>query len=343
MLIVCLGWASCGIHAHDITHVQTALETEGRHHLELEVASTDQRTTIPLTILTGPKQGPTLLVLSGIHGSEYAPIVASQRLAQTVSPADLSGSVILVHIANMPAYLGRSIYISPSDQKNLNRIFPGRANGTLSDRIAFMLSDKIYPLADAVLDMHSGDGNEDLRPMWVGYYAKAGNPDVIAASKAMAHAFGFAHIVEFQWELTDPALAIWAGSAAVARGIPSIDVEAGGMNVINKDAVVAIQNGVLRIMAHMGIKSTEFPPTGQQHLIRERSWISAPQDGSWVPLVDAGQTVKQNDLIGYLTDWHGRKVFEARAPHSGLLLLTLTAPPTKEGETVAIIAKLASD
>ena len=86
---------------------------------------------------------------------------------------------MIVHMANLPAYLGRTIYTSPADGLNLNRLFPGKATGSLSERIAYLLTSELYPLADAVLDVHSGDGNEDLRPSWTGYYAQAGSQDVI--------------------------------------------------------------------------------------------------------------------------------------------------------------------
>lgn len=323
----------------DLSALQTALEKPGKHQLSLSIGDVDQQANIPITAIVGAQSGPTLLVLSGIHGSEYSPIVASQRLATTLEPEIISGKIIFVHIANMPAYLGRTVYTSPADGKNLNRLFPGNPSGTLSARIAFLLTDQLYPLADAVLDMHSGDGNEDLNPIWVGYYAQAGNPDVIARSKALAMAFGFEHIIAFQWELTDRADAIWAGSAAVALGIPSIDVEAGGKNVVDADAVASITAGVRRTLAHLGMTTEVFAPLQQQKMIHDRSWISAPQSGSWIALKQAGDRVKQDELLGYLTDFHGRKVFEARAPKDGLLLLIVTAPPIQKGETVAIVAR----
>ena len=329
---------SLSAQADGIAALHHALEEPGRHHIKLSVAHPDQPTTLPITAIVGKQQGPTLLVLSGVHGSEYAPIVAGQRLAQEIEPSSMTGTVIFVHITNLPAYLGRAIYTSPADGKNLNRLFPGKPNGSLSERIAFVLTNQLYPLADAVLDLHSGDGNEDLSPMWVGYYGKAGDQQVIEKSRAMAFAFGLDYIVEFQWQLTDPAKAIWAGSAAIAQGIPSIDVEAGGKNVVNDDAVAAIESGVRRVLTHLRMTTQSHPPTPQPTIIRDRTSITAPQDGSWITLVQAGEPIAEGALIGYLTDWHGRKLFEARAPHAGLVLLTLTAPPVRAGETLAVIA-----
>ncbi len=305
---------------------------------DISIAAHKANTSVPITVVNGNKPGPTLLLLAGVHGSEYSPIVAMQKLAPKLNPQDISGAVIIVHIANMPAYLGRTVYTSPIDDKNLNRVFPGTPDGSLTERIAYFLTSELYPLADAVLDMHSGDGNEQLRPSWTGYYGTAGSEDVIKASRAMAHAFGIEYIVEFQWELTNIENAIWAGSAAIAKNIPSIDVEAGGMGIYDEQAIAQIEDGVRRIMSHMGITDEVFPAKPPAKIITDRQSIKAPENGSWVPLIDAGNKVNKGDLIGYMTDWHGNRIFEAKAPIDGLLLLRFEAPPALKGETLAVVA-----
>ncbi len=318
------------------------MATPGRAEIEFAIGDKGGKypaTTIPITVIRGKDSGPTLLVLAGIHGSEYSPIIATQRLAPQLDYNSISGNVIFVHIANLPAYLGRTVYTSPADDKNLNRLFPGDAAGSLSNKIAHTLTTELYSIADAVLDMHSGDGNEQLIPSWTGYYEKAGSDEVIEASRKMAHAFGIQHIVEFQWEFEKREQAIWAGSAAIAMNIPSIDVEAGGMGIIDEPAINQIITGVRRTMAHLGMTQEEFAPLPFPTIIRERSSVKAPQDGSWTALVDAGEQVSKGQLIGFLTYWHGRKIFEARAKIDGLLLLGLEAPPALKGETLFTIAK----
>ncbi|MFK7732460.1 MAG: succinylglutamate desuccinylase/aspartoacylase family protein [Pseudomonadales bacterium] len=336
---VCIMCLAGNVRGAQLSELNAALENTGRHHIELMVGSADQQTALPLTVITGANDGPTLLVLAGVHGSEYSPIRATQKLASAIPHEGLSGSVILIHIANLPAYQKRAVYINPIDGKNINRLFPGKQSGSLSDRIAHTLSKQLFPLADAVLDVHSGDGNEDLRPYWVGYYGKAGNPDVIKKSKALAYAFGAPYIVEFQWELSEPNAAIWAGSSAVAQGVPSIDVEAGGMAVIEPQAVQLIEQGVFRVMTHMGMIEQTFKAVDSPILIRERQTIKSPSDGSWVSLKEAGQKVLKGELLGYVTDWHGRRTFDAISPMDGLILLRLSSPPVNQGESLVVIAR----
>src|SRR5213596_2819075 len=106
-------------------------------------AGVDAATRIPITIVRGAQPGPTLALIAGTHGSEVAPIVALQRVRAIVDPAALRGTVLIVHVANMPSFLGRTIYYSPIDGKNLNRVYPGKPDGTVSERIAYAITNDI--------------------------------------------------------------------------------------------------------------------------------------------------------------------------------------------------------
>jgi hypothetical protein len=124
----------------------------------------DGGTEIPFSILHGRTPGPVLALIAGTHGMEYVPIVALQRLRTTIDPGRLAGTILMVHVANLPSFLGRTIYYSPADGKNLNRVFPGKADGTLSERIADTITREVIARATHVVDIHCGDGNESLRP-----------------------------------------------------------------------------------------------------------------------------------------------------------------------------------
>ena len=112
-------------------------------------------------------------------------------------PQVMAGTLIIVHIANLPAFQGRSIYFGPDDSKNLNRSFPRKVDGTVTERIAFTLATEIMPLSDYLIDIHSGDGNESLRPSYSAFYAEAGRTEVVDQSRRLAVAFGLETIVQF--------------------------------------------------------------------------------------------------------------------------------------------------
>ena len=120
-----------------------------------------------------------LALVAGTHGMEYMPIIALQRMRATIDPKTLRGTIVMVHVANMPSFLGRTIYYSPADGKNLNRVFPGKADGTLSERIADAITREVIARATHVVDLHCGDGNESLRPY--SYWITTGDPEVADA------------------------------------------------------------------------------------------------------------------------------------------------------------------
>ncbi len=121
-------------------------------------AGVDSGTRIPITIVRGREAGPILALVAGTHGSEVAPIVALQRVRRELDAARLRGTVLMVHVANMPSFQRRTIYYSPIDGKNLNRVYPGRMDGTVSERIAATITREIITRADYLVDMHAGLG-----------------------------------------------------------------------------------------------------------------------------------------------------------------------------------------
>lgn len=139
----------------------------------------DTASHIPVTIINGQGDGPTLLITAGIHGGEYPGIAAAIELARDLEPQNISGSLIIIHPVNTPSFWARSAFIVPEDGKNLNREFPGDAGGTLSQKIAHILSQKFFPQADFYIDLHSGDIHEELYPYV--YYPGLPNEETAAA------------------------------------------------------------------------------------------------------------------------------------------------------------------
>src|SRR2546430_12547602 len=127
-------------------------------------AGVDSGTRVPLTIVRGREPGPTLALIAGTHGDEVAPIIALQRVRRELDPARLGGTVLLVHVANLPSFLRRTVYYSPSGGKNLNRVFPGKRAGTVSERTAVAIPPASLHLADYLVDLHARIGNDSLRP-----------------------------------------------------------------------------------------------------------------------------------------------------------------------------------
>src|SRR5207244_6036799 len=141
----------------------------------------------PAFVLRGASPGPTLVVTAGMHAAEYPPIEAVTRLCRTTDPASLSGTLVGVPLVNSPAFFERTIYVNPRDGKNVNRMFPGDATGTDSQRVARYLTDTLLAEADAYVDVHAGDLIEALVPFTL--YARTRNAEAAGTSRAMAASY----------------------------------------------------------------------------------------------------------------------------------------------------------
>ena len=296
---------------------------------------TDRGTTIPFTVVHGATNGPVLALVAGTHGMEYVPIAALQRLRTAIDPATLRGTVVMVHVANMPSFLGRTIYYSPADGQNLNRVFPGKADGTLSERIAETITREVIARATHVVDLHCGDGNESLRPY--SYWITTGDPKVSEAGRQMALAFGLDHIIVDRERPTDPAASLYLSNTAITRGKPALTTETGGVAVVDEDSVRLVERGVAGLLKHLGMRSSGPDPVAAPVFIDRNEVLRAGATGIFHGTVERGHSVAKGTLIGYITDFHGRTVEEIRAPFDGEILYVIATPPITQGEPVAMV------
>lgn len=299
-------------------------------------AGVDSATRIPITILRGAAPGPVLALVAGTHGSEVAPIVALQRVRSLLDPARLKGTVILVQVANMPSYLGRTIYWSPVDHKNLNRVYPGRRDGTVSERIADAITREVIERADYLVDMHAGDGNESLRPysywMPLGLDARA---DSLA--RMLALAWGHDHIVVDTTRSKDPRASVYTANTAMTRGRPAITAETGALGLPAEDMVRRNVDGAFRVLRWL--KMWPGPAQLVAHPVWFRRWqvLQSPLTGIWYPSVARDQAVRSGALIGYVTDFFGGTRTEVRAPFAGTMLYVVATPATNAGDPLGMI------
>jgi len=249
----------------------------------------------------------------------------------------MSGAVILVHMANPPAFFGRRIYQN-ADGKNLNRVYPGRTDGTQTERIAAVLTREVIDRATHVIDMHCGDGNESLRPY--SYWQVTGKPDLDAAGKEMALAFGLDHIVIDRERPKDAAKSVYTSNTAVLRGKPAITVESGGMGQTDAASVGAQEAGALSVIRHLGIMDAPSVRVDKPLFIDRGEVLTAPATGVWSWSVEKMQSVAAGTLVGRVHDPFGDVLGEVRAPFTGEVLYVVATPPVTKGEPVAFIAHL---
>ena len=301
-------------------------------------AGVDAATRIPITIVRGAQPGPTLALIAGTHGSEVAPIVALQRVRMALDPARLRGTVLIVHVANLPSFLGRTIYYSPVDGKNLNRVYPGRSDGTVSERIAFAITRDIIERADYLVDMHSGDGNEALRPYT--YWSPLGldaRTDSIA--REMALAWGNDQIVIDTVRPRDTRLSVYTQNTAHIRGKPALTTEAGSLGLAAEDMVQRNYDGVFRMLRYFRMLPGDVELVRQPLFFERTEVLRSPATGVWHPKVERGQSVQKGALIGVLTDFFGATQAEIRAPFGGVMLYVVGTPAMSQGEPMGMVGE----
>lgn len=299
----------------------------------------DKGTRIPVTVFNGKGDGPVLALVAGNHGYEYSPILALQRLRARLDPAHLKGAVIMVHVANLPSFLGRTVYYSPIDGKNLNRVYPGKADGTVSERIAYAVTKEAIERCDYLVDLHCGDGNESLRPYT--YWTDSGNPRVDEPSREMALAFGLDHLVIDRDRPRDPNQSVYCANTGTTRGKPAMTTESGGLGrTDDEESIRSIEEGVVNLMRHLKILEGQAARVEHPVWIDQNQVLRSEATGVFHPAVKKGHTVARGTLIGTITDFFGNPVAEVRSPFDGVILYVVATPPINAGEPLAMVGTI---
>jgi len=319
---------------------------------------------VPVHVIRGTKPGPCLVMTATIHGNEHPPIRAMYRLRQVLDPAQLSGVLMMVPVAN-PAAFARDKRKTPEidiDFTNMNRVFPGRrakpafgegvsqpSDITLTERLTQLIADKVIPHADYMMDFHCHAEGCCLSEVICPPPAS----DVGGAGKAMATAFGWGIIHE---DSSSPGT---AGGYARSLGIPSFSPEIGGSGMGSRleSLFTDIQlRGSLNVMRGLGMYPGELQPCSARKFVyrqcpKVRPTVSGylvshlcPED-LYADDIVAGQRVgarvKQGDVLGEVFDPYSlERVEELRSPVSGLVYLSRKDGPILAG---ALTYGLASD
>ena len=289
---------------------------------------------IPITVVNGNKKGPVLALTAGIHGYEYPPILALQRLRKQLDPANISGAVIIVHVVNIPSFLKRTIYYNPHDWKNQNRVFPGKIDGTMTERIAYQITNEVLKQCDNHLDLHCGDGNEDL--MTYLYYTETGNPELDRKTMDLAVNFGFKIIIHVTARPGEQPASMCA-NASLFMERPAITVECGKLGRVDEEDIASILNGCSNILKHLEMIKGQPELIFDPIWIKKTTYIRSEREGIFYPLSQGGRHVQKGELLGFLTDLFGNVIQKAIAPHDGIVMYIIATPPMSKGEPMVKI------
>ncbi|MGB3289672.1 MAG: succinylglutamate desuccinylase/aspartoacylase family protein [Burkholderiaceae bacterium] len=243
--------------------------------------------------------GPTTLLTAGNHGDEYEGQVALIRLARELNSENVRGRVIIIPSLNFPAVdAGRRV--SPVDNGNLNRLFPGLANGSPTEMIAHYVDSVLLPQCDLVIDLHSGGRSLEYTPCALARHSS--DPEQSRHISELLEVFGAPVSI-----LTDGAgggAATTLYAAASARGIPAITTELGGGGTLTQPGLSIAEQGTRRVLKHYGITpDAKVEPGSPLRLFSSGGTaraIYATEKGLFEPMATPGQEVSAGQLAGYI-------------------------------------------
>ena len=290
----------------------------------------DEDVALPVLLARGQAEGPTLVVSANVHGDEYEGVRAIYEVFDEIDPAAMSGDLLAVPIVNPPAFwsVTRS---SPVDGLNLARVFPGDAEGTISQRIAHTFAHGIIAHATLYLDLHSG-GVKFRMPSMVGY--AAGD----ARSRGAAECFG-APVIWGHPQL-DPGRTI---SFAASLGIPWLYTEARGAGRIHPADLAMMKDGIRNLLHYLGIlPGVPVVPPIQHRLFGDGNTdagMSARQPGFLLNHVQILDDVSAGQCLGTLVDMMGLPLEKYYAPVAGVVGLVRELPVVAAGDPLYLIAQ----
>jgi len=323
-LTVCIATAPAGKRADGVLSIPRA---------------SDAATDVPIIVINGAKPGPMMALVAGAHGTEYASIIALQKLASAVDPTKLTGSVVIAPLLNVESFRQVVPHLNPIDAKNMNRFYPGKADGTQTERVSWAVTKQIIEKCDYLLDFHGGDLDENLRSY--AYWADTGKDKLDATTRGMVLAFGLDHIIiQNARNAPAPGAAVTITRYSQMTGKPAIAVEAGHAGTVEPKDVDVLVNGSLNVMRHLKMLPGDAKPVAHPIWLSNPTVVTAQRDGVFVPAAAPEQRVAKGARIGAINDYHGVKLEDVTSPVDGMIIYIRAIPSLKKGDNLVDIGEV---
>jgi len=283
---------------------------------------------IPVWIAAGREQGPIVTVVAGVHGCEYSGIVAASRTFASLDPGTLKGTVTIVPVANPSAFRQRSRHLSPIDQLNLDRVWPGAKHGSGTERLASVLFEQLVLRSDYVIDLHAGDLFELQTCHTKCFITGKKTVDTVSRGLAMVFTDRFFHPMCSERGATAGSLFMEAAKA----GIPSTMTEAGSEGRIEKEAVEFHTSGLRRVLRWLGMVPGGYEAALEYEEVKDEVELRAERGGLFIPAVSVGDRVAEGVQVGAIRSVGGRALERPLSPIDGMVRLLFTTGVVNSGD-----------
>ncbi len=273
----------------------------------------DGEFSLPATIVRGEKPGKTALITAGIHAGEYVGIQSAIELGRDLKIEKMTGTVIIVKVVGRDEFENRHGSLCRETGENLNRVFPGKKDGTKYEKLAYAVVNELQKKADYYIDLHSGDDYEKLTPYV--YYAGKADPEVTKISRQMAEQVDVPYMVKSE---------VASGGSynyAASCGIPSVLLERGGMGGWDTEEVRSMKRDVRSILRFLGIYDGHASLRKYYPLnVTQVQYQSASYTGMWYPQKKAGDLFTEGEILGYVKDYEDNILENSVAYGDGVIL-----------------------
>ena len=295
-----------------------------RIDLPVSVLTTGSSLTMPLQVVRGMVDGPTLCIVSTIHGDEINGIEIIRQVLETIQVETLRGTIIAAPIVNIFGFLNEERYLP--DRRDLNRSFPGSKRGSMAGQLAHMVMTEIISHADVVLDLHTGSNHRSNLPQ---IRANLKDPQTLKLAKA------FSSPVLIDSKAREGSLRATVGK----KGIPVLAYEGGETQRFNQDAIEYGVKGTLNIISQLKMR-TEKVEKQKSIITTDSHWIRANKSGLFRSEVVLGQKVKEQVSLGIISDPLGARARAVMNKYSGVVIGITVKPQVNKGDALVHIATL---
>jgi len=299
------------------------------------------RLEVPVGLVTGTDDGPDVLVMAGVHGTEWLSQDVAAQTFRRLRPAAVRGRVLIVFIADLVATAAGAPALNPIDGKNVNRLWPGAEQGSYSERLAASIWHGAVGSADAVIDLHGGEWYEEVQSFAITH--RCGNADLDRRCLAAATATGV------KWVEVTEVSGEWLGrgtlSAEVVRSSrPALALEVGGRGRRSHREVAHACEAVLLALAQLG--SVEGGPTGdfvRPTIIAGSKILRSPDWGLLSPIARVGDRVSEGQPFCRIRSFEGKERQTLLAPSAGVVMLRSVCRVVGPDSLVGKVGILPSD
>ncbi|MDW3213066.1 MAG: succinylglutamate desuccinylase/aspartoacylase family protein [Ilumatobacteraceae bacterium] len=298
-----------------------------RQEVGLPIAKlvTGEDVTLPVLVLHGREDGPTVWVDAAIHGDEVGGVDIIRRVLADIDPKTLHGTLIAVPIVNVHGFMAGDRYLP--DRRDLNRSFPGTARGSLAGRVAHLMMTEIVAPSDVGIDLHTGSDHRTNLPQ---IRADLDDP----ATRSLAETFGAPVMIHARTR--DGSLR----HAAREHGATVLLYEGGEALRFDDWAIDAGVAGVNRVLASLGMIEGETSPDRSSVESRKTGWVRAGASGIARIECALGAEVDAGDRLGVISNSFGRRLATIKAARTGVVIGRLEAPLVNRGDAVVHIAEI---